>query len=154
MTKHTEFGVEEHFFNEPTDASRIKQKLVKDYFISFTNVLAHNRDVGYADLFAGPGRYKNGEKSIPLLITEHVISSEWLRNCVRLWFNEGDPELYKQLETNIFSIPGVEYLRHRPSVTDKIVGKQSQNREYSIPTFVFADPCGYKGLSLRMIGPP
>ena len=78
MARHSVLGVEERFFDHPRASSRIKQKLVVDYFLSWANVLARNRSVGYADLFAGPGQYKNGEKSIPLLIAEHVIQDERL----------------------------------------------------------------------------
>ena len=151
MSKHTEFGVEQGFFDEPTDASRLKHLVVTDYFASYTNVLARNRDVGYADLFAGPGIYKNGEKSIPILITERVIADERLRRHVRLWFNEADPALFRELKKNIFAVPGATSLTHRPAVTNKVVGAQLSNHQYTIPTLVFADPCGYKGLSLGMI---
>jgi len=36
-------------------------------------------------------------------------------------------------------------------VTRKVVGSELSDKRYSIPTLVFADPCGYKGLSLSMI---
>jgi three-Cys-motif partner protein len=108
-------------------------------------VLARDRTVGYADLFAGPGRYKNGEKSIPLLITERVLHNERLRNSVRLWFNEGDPEYVKQLRENILSVPGINSLKYRPAFTNRIVDKSLAKHRFSIPTLVFADPCGYKG---------
>jgi three-Cys-motif partner protein len=151
MSKHTEFGVEESFFDKPTDASRLKHRVVTDYFSSYTNVLARNRDVGYADLFAGPGIYRNGEKSIPILITERVIADERLRRHVRLWFNEADPELFRELKKNVLAAPGVTSLAHKPAVTNKVVGVQLSSHQYTIPTLVFADPCGYKGLSLDMI---
>lgn len=151
MAKHSELGVEERFFDHPTESSRIKQRFVVDYFISWANVLARNREVGYADLFAGPGRYKNGEMSIPLLVAERVIQDERLRSWVRLWLNEGDPEYARQLKENILSLPGIDSLRHKPAFTRKIVDKSLATHRFSIPTLVFADPCGYKGLSLRLI---
>lgn len=151
MTRHTDFGVEQGFFDEPTDASRLKHVVVTDYFTSYTNVLARNRDVGYADLFAGPGIYKNGEKSIPVLITERVIADDRLRRHVRLWFNEADPSFFRDLKTNIAAVAGIDTLAHKPVVTNKVVGKHLSNHQYTIPTLVFADPCGYKGLSLSMI---
>jgi three-Cys-motif partner protein len=151
MAKHSDLGVEERFFDYPTESSRIKQKVVVDYFLSWANVLARNRVVGYADLFAGPGRYKNGEKSTPLLIVERVIQDERLRKSVRLWFNEGDPEYVKQLRENVLSLPGVDSLRHEPTFTRKIVNKSLANHQFSIPTLIFADPSGYKGLSLQLI---
>jgi three-Cys-motif partner protein len=151
MAKHSDLGVDERFFDNSTESSRIKQKIVVDYFLSWTNVLARNRIVGYADLFAGPGRYKNGEKSIPLLIAERVIQDERLRNCVRLWFNEGDPDYARQLKENVLSLPGIDSLRYKPAFTKKIVDKSLAKHQFSIPTLVFADPSGYKGLSLRLI---
>ena len=151
MARHSVLGVEERFFDHPRESSRIKQKLVVDYFLSWANVLARNRPVGYADLFAGPGQYKNGEKSIPLLIAEHVIQDERLRKCVRLWFNEGDSAYAKQLSGNILSLPGIDSLQYAPAFTKKIVNKSLAKHRFSIPTLVFADPCGYKGLSLRLI---
>jgi len=105
VAKYSGLGVEERFFDYSSESSRIKQKIVVDYFSSWANVLARNRIVGYADLFAGPGRYKNGEKSTPLLITERVIQDERLRKSVRLWFNEGDPDYAKQLKENVLSLP-------------------------------------------------
>jgi three-Cys-motif partner protein len=151
MAKFSDLGVDERFFDHPRESSRIKQKVVVDYFLSWTNVLARNRMVGYADLFAGPGRYKNGERSIPLLITERVIQDERLRNCVRLWFNEGDPDYAKQLRENVLALAGIDSLRHEPAFTERIVNKSLAKHRFSIPTLVFADPSGYKGLSLQLI---
>lgn len=151
MTKHSDLGVEQRFFEYPTESSRVKHEVVEKYFLSWASVLARNRTVEYADLFAGPGKYKNGEESIPLIITEHVIRDERLRQWVRLWFNEGDKEYAKQLRNNILSLPGVNTLRHPPAITTRIVEKSLASHQFSIPTLVFADPCGYKGLSLRMI---
>src|SRR5262249_30594955 len=119
--------------------------------ISWTNVLARDRIVGYADLFAGPGMYKNGSKSIPVLIAEKVAQDERLRGLVKLWFNEGDPDLAQQLKKSIQSVPGIDTLKHPPAFTEKIVDKSLAKHRFSIPTFVFADPCGYKGLSLQLI---
>jgi len=151
MRKHTDLGVEERFFDYPRESSRIKQKVVVDYFLAWTNVLARDRIVGYADLFAGPGQYKNGEKSIPILITERVIQDERLRTWVKLWFNEGDPEYASELKQNVLALPGLDSLRYRPAFTGKIVDKSLAKDGFSIPTLVFADPCGYKGLSLRLM---
>jgi len=48
-------------------------------------------------------------------------------------------------------LPGIGGLHHEPVITKKIVDKSLANHQFTIPTFLFADPCGYKGLSLRMI---
>ena len=151
MAKHSDLGVDERFFDHPLESSRIKQKIVVDYFVSWANVLARNRTVGYADLFAGPGRYKNGEKSTPMFIAERVVQDQRLANYVRLWFNEGDMDFAEQLRENVLSLPGIDRLRYKPTITKKLVDRTLAKHEFSIPTLVFADPSGYKGLSLQLI---
>lgn len=153
MKKHTQLGVQENFFRKPSEASRRKLEIVSGYFDSYMNVLARNRDVGYADLFAGQGRYDNGEKSVPVVICEKVVGDERLRRFVRLWFNEGDRELHTKLKKNIEAVDGISSLKYAPSITNIVISKALAPRmeRLSIPTFVFADPSGYKGLSLRLI---
>jgi len=104
-------------------------------------------------LFAGPGRYENGEASVPVVICERVVADERLRRFVRLWFNEADPELRSKLRRNIAAVDGISSLKHSPTITKIVISKTLAPRieRLSIPTFVFADPCGYKGLSLRLI---
>jgi three-Cys-motif partner protein len=82
-----------------------------------------------------------------------VVADERLRRFVRLWFNEGDGELHSRLKRNIEAVEGISKLKYAPSVTQIVISKALAPRmeQLSIPTFVFADPCGYKGLSLRLI---
>jgi len=101
MHKHTQFGVERGFFDHPREGSRVKQEIITKYFNAYMNKMARGRIVGYADLFAGPGLYRTGEKSTPILTCERVVEDERLRNCVRLWFNEADPDLFQNLKRNI-----------------------------------------------------
>jgi hypothetical protein len=150
MKKHSQLGVQTGFYEKATDASKKKQQIAVAYFESYMNVMArHGRTAQYADLFAGPGVYDDGDKSIPILICEKVIADERLRKHVRLWFNEGDPDLKERLAQNIAGIPGVSTLTHSPGVTKIVIspalGPKLESRLKA--TFVFADPCGYKGLS-------
>lgn len=151
MAKHSELGVEEGFFDRPRASSQIKQRIVVDYFLAWANVLARDRAVGYADLFAGPGKYKSGDKSIPLLVAERVVQDERLRQCVKLWFNEGDGDLARELDKNLKDVDGLGALTHTPRITKRVIDKRLASHQFSIPTFILADPCGYKGLSLRLI---
>jgi three-Cys-motif partner protein len=117
-------------------------------------VMARNGKVaGHIDLFAGPGIYGNGEESIPLIISKQVVSDERLRTSVKLWFNEGDPANYKELRTNIGAIAQIETLSHPPRITMNVISSDfvPQLLKLKTPSFIFADPCGYKGLSLRLI---
>jgi len=155
VKKHTPLGVEEGFFdNDPRDSSRVKCQIVTEYFDYYMRVMARNgKTAGYVDLFAGPGIYGGGEESIPIIICKQVVSDPRLRTGVKLWFNEGDPGNYGRLKANIAAIPGIATLAHVPKLTAHVISESFAPRLSGMrtPSFIFADPCGYKGLSLRLI---
>ena len=159
MTRHTKLGVEAEFFKKLREGSRVKQKIVSDYFVAYNRVMARGprAKVGYADLFAGPGSYTRADgtmqKSIPILVTEAAVREDMFRDKVHLWFNDGDPENYHQLKSAIGSVAGVETLRYKPSFGNKIIDAQWAEKlgKLPVPTLVFLDPCGYKGLSLKLV---
>ncbi len=155
LKKHTPLGVEEGFFdNAPRDSTRVKRQIDTEYFDYYMKVMARNgKTAGYVDLFAGPGVYGGGEESIPIIICKQVVSEPRLRTSVKLWFNEGDPSYYEKLKANINSVAGIATLTHKPRVTSHITAQDFAPRLSGMrtPSFVFADPCGYKGLSLRLI---
>jgi three-Cys-motif partner protein len=101
MTRHTKLGVEAEFFQKLREGSRIKQKIVTEYFVAYNRVMARGKrdKVGYADLFAGPGLYTNSDgvtqKSIPILVCETAVRDELFRQKVHLWFNDGDRDNYQ-----------------------------------------------------------
>jgi three-Cys-motif partner protein len=159
VTRHTKLGVEAEFFKKLREGSRIKQKIVTEYFVAYNRVMARGprAKVGYADLFAGPGLYINSEgvtqKSIPILVCETAVHEDLFRQKVHLWFNDGDPKNYEQLKAAIDLVPGVATLRYKPTIGNRVIdarwaGKLSR---LPVPTLVFLDPCGYKGLSLKLI---
>jgi len=159
MTEYTKLGVEEAFFNKLREGSRIKQKIVTGYFVAYNNVMARGRreKVGYADLFAGPGVYTdaNGDthKSIPVLVCEATVFKELFRKRIHLWFNEGDHRHYERLKGAIAAIEGIETLRYAPTVDNKIITARWVGvlARLPVPTLIFLDPCGYKGLSLKLV---
>ena len=127
MTRHTKLGVEAEFFKKLREGSRIKQKIVTEYFVAYNRVMAPGprAKVGYADLFAGPGLYRNSEgatqKSIPILVCESAIQERLFREKVHLWFNDGDPKNYEQLKDAIRAVPGLDTLRYEPTIDNKII---------------------------------
>jgi three-Cys-motif partner protein len=159
VTRHTKLGVEAEFFKNLREGSRVKQKIVTEYFVAYNRVMAPGRrdKVGYADLFAGPGLYRSAEgvtqKSIPILVTEAAIRDDLFRHKVHLWFNDGDPDNYRQLKGAIDSVPGIETLRYKPAVGNKVIDARwiVKLSKLTVPTLVFLDPCGYKGLSLKLV---
>lgn len=46
--------------------------------------------IAYIDLFCGPGRYKDGSKSTPLLILERAIQDPDMREMLLTLFNDVD----------------------------------------------------------------
>lgn len=158
MTAHSKFGVRDDFFQRLREGSLIKQQIVTNYFVAYNRVMARAREkVGYADLFAGPGSYRSDDdsiqKSTPLLLCESVVGNELFREKVHLWFNEADLRNFEQLKSNINSVAGIGSLRYEPRVDNKIVTASwaTPLRRIAVPTLVFLDPCGYKGLSLRLV---
>jgi three-Cys-motif partner protein len=158
MTKHTALGTEAEFFKKLREGSRTKHKIVSEYFVYYNRVMARgNEKVGYADLFAGRGLYADSHgfthKSIPVLVCEAAISEEAIRQKVHLWFNDGDPENYRQLKTAIESISGIATLRYEPTIQNRVINARWAQilTRLSAPTLVFLDPCGYKGLSLKLV---
>ncbi len=110
--------------------------------------------IAYIDLFAGPGRYKDGTKSTPLLILEQAIDDPDLQQLLVTIFNDLDSTNTCSLEGAIKDLPGIDKLKYPPEVQNEEVGEKIVSmfeRMALIPTLFFVDPWGYKGLSLRLI---
>jgi three-Cys-motif partner protein len=66
-------GSTNQFLNENTEQSTVKSKLVSYYFGDWTKMIiptikkTPSNRIAYIDLFAGPGHYRDGTKSTPLL---------------------------------------------------------------------------------------
>lgn len=150
------------FFNEGMEQSKVKTALVCKYFDRWARIMMatqdrypqHGNRIAYADLFAGPGRYKDGTVSTPLFILEKAVVDEKLQERLVTLFNDKDEDNSKFLEAAIKQLNGVENLRHAPMVLNKEVGSEMAQLFESfkmMPTLFFVDPWGYKGLSLRLI---
>jgi three-Cys-motif partner protein len=148
------------FFDETTDQSEVKARLVSKYFWSWAQVVMPSAQrfkggrIAYIDLFAGPGRYKDGTKSTPLLILERAIQDDTMRRMLVSMFNDVNEDNSRSLEQAISQLPGVELLQYPPHVRNEEVGEQIVQMFEGmklIPTLFFVDPWGYKGLSLRLV---
>ncbi len=150
----------EDFFEEQAEQSHVKTAIVTKYFTSWANVISGylkdkpDKRIAYIDLFAGPGRYKDGAKSTPLLILETAIADESLRANLVTMFNDKEPKNSSSLVKAIRDLPGIKRLKHQPDVNTDEVGEEIVKlfEEMNlVPTLFFVDPWGYKGLSLRLI---
>ncbi len=148
------------FFEESKEQSAVKTAIVSKYFWSWAKVMmpqakkGPEEQIAYLDLFAGPGRYKDGTKSTPLIILEKAIQDPQMSQMLVTIFNDKDHDNAQDLQTAINQLPGVDRLKHKPIIWSKDVGSEMVNLFSSIrlvPTLFFVDPWGYKGLSLQLV---
>jgi three-Cys-motif partner protein len=147
------------FFDESTEQSQIKARIVAKYFWAWAKVIIptakkKGNRIAYMDLFAGAGRYKDGTISTPLLVLKTAIADEDMKQMLVTYFNDGDAGNASSLQRAIDDLPGIEKLRYKPTVDNKEVGAeivQMFSKMNLVPTFFFVDPWGYKGLSLSLI---
>lgn len=150
------------FFDEGREQSKVKTALISKYFDRWAQIMMATQDrypqhgniIAYADLFAGPGRYKDGTQSTPLVILEKALTDKKLRERLLTLFNDKDESNSHSLQNTINGLEDIETLSHRPLVMNSEVGtdmvKQFSSFE-TVPTLFFVDPWGYKELSLRLI---
>jgi len=148
------------FFAEGGEQSRAKAAIVAQYFKAWANVILPTTTswggtrVGYIDLFAGPGRYHDGTKSTPLLVLETAIGDPKLSQTLVATFNDSADAHSAPLEAEIEALPGIDKLKHKPKVYTSEVGDaivELFSKVTLIPSLVFIDPWGYRGLSLPLL---
>jgi len=148
------------FFEERSDQSMVKARIVQKYFAAWANIVVGTArrfgsgKIAYIDLYAGPGRYRDGAASTPLLVLQEAIKNDRVRNSLVALFNDGDENNSATLQNEINSLPGVEKLKYAATVQSNEVGKDAEDyfaKTKIVPAFTFFDPFGYKGLSLRLV---
>ena len=147
------------FFDERTDQSEVKARIVQKYFFAWANVIlptaqANDGKIAYIDLYAGPGRYKDGAASTPLLVLEHAIKTPKLRDSLVTLLNDASSDHCETLKAEIDAMEGVKSLKYPPSVSCGEIDDDAAEffaKTRLIPSFSFVDPFGYKGLSLKIV---
>jgi len=151
---------EKDFFTKQTEQSEIKTEIVHEYFWIWSHIIANhlrkkgNYKIGYADLFAGRGRYKDGSKSTPLIILETAIQHSEFSQTLATFFNDKKIKNCQNLEKEINDLLDVDILKHQPVITNFEVDDnliEWIRKKINFPCLFFLDPCGYKGLSLNLI---
>jgi len=152
--------VDSNFFEEMREQSQVKATIVSEYFWLWAKIILAankgnpNRTIAYIDLFAGPGRYKDGTESTPLLVLKKAIADPDIRGHLVTIFNDSDRQAKQSLEREIANIPNLNLLKHAPRIVDVEVGEEVVRilEETKLaPSLFFVDPCGYKGLSLGLL---
>jgi three-Cys-motif partner protein len=157
MTKN----IEADFFEGVKEQSVVKANIVAKYFEAWAKVIIssikrynHPQKLLYIDLFSGPGRYADGSKSTPIFILETAVQDPEMCKMLITIFNDTNENYANSLRKEINNIPGIEKLHFKPEVSCEEVGPNLVNRLQKvnlIPTLLFADPWGYKGLTLKLI---
>jgi hypothetical protein len=112
MLQHTHAKVEvgamaqAKFFDERTDQSEVKARIIQKYFYAWAKVIipsAKHREkkIAYIDLYAGPGRYRDGAASTPLMILERAIEDPDLKQMLVTLFNDADKNHTSALQVEI-----------------------------------------------------
>ncbi|MGH2587791.1 MAG: three-Cys-motif partner protein TcmP [Dehalococcoidia bacterium] len=145
------------FFDEQEEQSRVKTEIVLNYFTAWATVMLgqqHVSAIRYLDLYSGPGQYRSGELSTPLLILRSVVNSPSLRARVQLIFNDHDDALAINLRRDVESWPNLATVAYTPIVTIRTVDDTLIDELATlqpIPTLSFVDPWGYRGVSRRLL---
>src|SRR5438309_1372428 len=108
----------ENFFDERAEQSQVKTAIVAKYFQTWAKVITGYQKgvqpatkIAYIDLFAGPGRYKDGTKSTPIYVLEEAIKDKTLRESLVALFNDKDEENTSSLVKEIKALPGINTLK-------------------------------------------
>lgn len=150
------------FYDSQTPSSRIKAQIVAKYFPQYARILLRypQEEIRFADLFSGPGLYRDGNPSTPLLVARKVADDSLLVNVVHFWFN--DKTYIHELEANMLERFSPNPFKFVPKYTSLVVGEDPKVRNFIVkdipkeknphPTLLFFDPWGYKGIDTADLG--
>lgn len=154
---------EDQFFEKQTISSRVKASIVSEYFPPYCKIITRKitpKEIRYIDLFAGPGVYDDGNASTPVLIGRHCKSDSFLRQNVKMIFN--DNVYHGSLEANFLrEFPDGTFAK-KPHFGKSTVGENHEIVKFLVksthngsinesPSVLFIDPFGYKGIETRIL---
>ncbi len=149
------------FFHESTEQSQLKSAIVHEYFVQWSRVITGVQrlsssplKLAYIDLYAGPGSYNDGRPSTPLMILDSAIKDPTLSQSLISVFNDSNPDSVTSLRQAISELPDISKMKVPPVVHNKEVGQEIVDMlkaKKLIPTLLFLDPWGYKGLTLELL---
>ena len=154
---------EEHFFEQQTESSLVKASIVSSYFPDYCKIITnrhHPKYIRYIDLFAGPGIYDDGHFSTPLLIAKECCNNVFLKNNVRMLFN--DNVYCEKLESNFLQHYPNGTFKNKPFFANRTVGESETITNFltkstmvggynEYPSLLFFDPFGYKGMETMIL---
>lgn len=155
------------FFEEATGASRTKAQMVAEYFAGWAKVISRKSvdwglngkiRYGYADLYSGPGVYEDGTASTPILILEHILKTDELRQHTALYFNDARKDRVDRLcfefNSKQESLDADARLEGPIRYSSYFLGSEvaAELQQFkNVPTLYFIDPFGVKGLTQNLV---
>lgn len=153
--------VDQSFFYRQEPHSKVKSKIVSDYFGGWAGVMMRKAPqeltggkLAYFDLYAGQGQYDDGSLSTPILILKQAITHPILSKSLITYFNDENPLILDKPKRSIECLENINSPVYPPGFIGDYVGDHIANyfeNNVIIPSLFFIDPWGYKGLSLRLI---
>jgi three-Cys-motif partner protein len=141
------------FYSKQTEQSRVKAEIIAKYFPVWATVVGSKAaKMAYIDLYAGRGRYDDGNESTPLLILRRAIDHPVVSRMLVTIFN--DKNHGATLRAEIAALPGIDKLQYKPVVQANEVSENTAQlfeKIKLIPTLALLDPWGYKGLTRELI---
>ena len=146
---------EEGFFAVREPQSVVKAAIVEQYFLPWARIsIKRLGRVLYMDLYAGPGKYDDGSASTPLLVLQQIIDHPELHDKVVTFFGDKDQRIIDTLDANIKGLSGISNLNFQPIVkAGQVTGALAEHLATLrlVPTLMFLDPFGYKGVSADIV---
>lgn len=137
----------------------LKHKIIEGYLPHF--FIAHNKDrLAYFDAFAGRGSYTKNDGSLapgsPVRAIELIAAQPKLRDRVIMIFAEPDRFFHEELNKAVNTCESTALLAHKPVVVCMDFASVFEEIKRTIaaqvvPTFLFVDPCGVKGVRFQAI---
>lgn len=151
------------FFKTQSESSWVKAKIISSYFPQYCKIIIRKHEpklIRYIDLYAGPGKYDDGNESTPLMIANECYRDKDLRRKVWMLFN--DKEHIEKLKENFYNKFPKGTFSKEPFFADRIVGENPKIDEFlskstminnvnEEPSLLFIDPFGYKGIKTRVL---
>ncbi|HOU68189.1 MAG TPA: three-Cys-motif partner protein TcmP [Paludibacteraceae bacterium] len=155
--------IDNNFFEKQTVSSRVKASIVSEYFPKYAKIIIKKHipeKIRYIDLFAGPGKYEDGNPSTPILVARNCKSDDILKNKVWMVFN--DVEYSEQLRNNFYQEFNQDDFHFKPHFGHSAVGENEDidrfitrstiiNRMNEAPSVLFIDPFGYKNIETNVL---
>lgn len=141
--------------------TQVKHAILAAYLPAYFNILkSQHRNLVYLDGFAGSGHYHMENVSVPgspLRALDVVASSTDLAKRVQCIFIERDARHFEALREAV-----AQFCRTHPGIKEPILRPGQFSKEIDAllselgddelaPTFLFVDPCGVEGVSMRRV---